>query len=200
MYVNVKGGLKNFDLKNSPGSGRPCKVDPAILTAEIESDPTASIEKIAANLGYSWSSVQESLKKIGKVWRKGRWVPHALSEENRGDRVRACVELLQKESELHFLNDLITGDEKWVLYSYHGRKNQWLSKRQIAKPTPQPGLTTKKVLLCVWWDSKGIIYYETLKPGQTVNAKLYCEQLDRLAVAIRKKRSSLINRRHVSNL
>ena len=158
MYVNVKGGLKNFDLKNSPGSGRPCKVDPAILTAEIESDPTASIEKIAANLGYSWSSVQESLKKIGKVWRKGRWVPHALSEENRGDRVRACVELLQKESELHFLNDLITGDEKWVLYSYHGRKNQWLSKRQIAKPTPKPGLTTKKVQTTFFSGTPIILY------------------------------------------
>ena len=86
----------NFDLKNSPGSGRPREVDPAVLTAEIESDPTASIEKIADKLGYSWSSVQKHLKKIGKTWRKGRWVPHALSEENLGERVRACEELLKK--------------------------------------------------------------------------------------------------------
>ena len=188
----------NFDLKNSPGSGRPREVDPAVLTAEIESDPTASIEKIADKLGYSWSSVQKHLKKIGKTWRKGRWVPHALSEENLGERVRACEESeIKKESETPFVNDLITGDEKWVLYSNHGRKNQWLSKRQVAKPTPKPGLTTKKVLLSVWWDCKGIIHFETLKPGHAINAKVYCEQLDRLAAEIKKKRPSLVNRRQV---
>ena len=32
-------------------------------------------------------------------------------------------------------------------------------------------------MLCVWWDQKAIIYYELLKPKQTVNANLYSQQL-----------------------
>ena len=31
----------------------------------------------------------------------------------------------------------------------------------------------KKVMLCVWWDQKGIIYYELLKHKKAVNANLY---------------------------
>ena len=107
----------------------------------------------------------------------------------RGESGRARTRMrrtVKKESETPFVNDLITGDEKWMLYSNHGRKNQWLSKRQVAKPTPKPGLTTKKVLLSVWWDCKGIIHFETLKPGHAINAKVYCEQLDRLAAEIKK--------------
>lgn len=49
-----------------------------------------------------------------------------------------------------------------------------------AKPTPKPSLTIRKVLLCVWWDYKDIIYYELLKPRQTITSDIYCEQLDRL--------------------
>ena len=32
-------------------------------------------------------------------------------------------------------------------------------------------------MLCVWWDQKGVVYYELLKPGETVNTKRYQQQL-----------------------
>ncbi|GFW75494.1 mariner transposase [Trichonephila clavipes] len=51
----------------------------------------------------------------------------------------------------------------------------------------KPGLTAGKVLLCIWWDWKGIIYYELLPNGQTLNSDLYCQQLDRLKLAIDQK-------------
>jgi len=31
----------------------------------------------------------------------------------------------------------------------------------------------RKTMLCVWWDQKGVIYYELLKPGETINTKRY---------------------------
>ena len=58
----------------------------------------------------------------------------------------------------------------------------------------KPGLTARKVLLCVWWDWQGIIHYELLPYGQTLNSDLYCQQLDRLNAALMQKRPSLINR------
>ncbi|XP_054015895.1 histone-lysine N-methyltransferase SETMAR-like, partial [Hylaeus anthracinus] len=47
------------------------------------------------------------------------------------------------------------------------------------------------------WDWKGIIRYELLPYGQTLNSDLYCQQWDRLKVAIDEKRPELANRRGV---
>ena len=44
-------------------------------------------------------------------------------------------------------------------------------------------------MLCVWWDMKGIIYYELLEPKQTVNSQLYSQQLRRLDEKIKENRS-----------
>ncbi|GFV67950.1 mariner transposase [Trichonephila clavipes] len=51
----------------------------------------------------------------------------------------------------------------------------------------KPGLTARKVLLCIWWDWKGISYDELLSYGQTLNSDLYCQQLDLLKLAIDQK-------------
>ena len=73
-------------------------------------------------------------------------------------------------------------------------------RRNAASPLPRnvnvakPGLTARKVLLCVWWDWQGIIHYELLPYGQTRNSDLYCQQLDRLNAALMQKRPSLLNR------
>ena len=58
----------------------------------------------------------------------------------------------------------------------------------------KPGLKARKVLLCIWWDWKGIIYYELLLYGQTLNSDLYCQQLDCLKLVIDEKRPEFANR------
>ena len=63
--------------------------------------------------------------------------------------------------------------------------------------TPKVGLTPNKVMLCIWWDWKGVIYYELLPKNQTINSDVYCSQLDRLNAAIKDKRPELVNRRGV---
>ena len=40
----------------------------------------------------------------------------------------------------------------------------------------------------VWWDQKGVIYYELLKPGETVNTERYRQQMIDLNQALREKR------------
>ncbi|GFS68994.1 histone-lysine N-methyltransferase SETMAR [Trichonephila clavipes] len=55
----------------------------------------------------------------------------------------------------------------------------------------------RKVLLCIWRDWKGIIYYELLPYGQTLNSDLYCQQLDHLKLEIDQKRPKLAHRKGV---
>ena len=49
----------------------------------------------------------------------------------------------------------------------------WLSPGEIPEPQPMPEVHQKKAMLGVWWDMKGIIYYELLESHQTVTAERY---------------------------
>ena len=53
----------------------------------------------------------------------------------------------------------------------------------LSMPAPQ---TVAKPGLTVWWDWKGIVYYELLPPGKTIGSDLYCQQLMRLKKAMEK--------------
>ena len=52
-------------------------------------------------------------------------------------------------------------------------------------------------MLCIWWDCKGVVYYELLPQGQAINSEKYCAQLDELKAAIIRKRQEQANRRGV---
>jgi histone-lysine N-methyltransferase SETMAR len=97
----------------------------------------------------------------------------------------------------NFLNWIVTGDEKWILYQNVQRKREWSQRGKTPSNTARAGLHPKKIMICVWWDVQGIIYYELLPPNQTINAEKYQEQLDRLREALRAKRPSLVNRNKV---
>ena len=89
------------------------------------------------------------------------------------------------------------GDEKWITYDNPTRKRSWIKKGEEAQAIAKPGLTRKKVMLCV-----GVVKLEGNRSlwafiVQTINSELYCEQLQRLQQAIEKKRPELINRRDV---
>ncbi|GFW94905.1 mariner transposase [Trichonephila clavipes] len=78
------------------------------------------------------------------------------------DRISIC-EALAKRNEINpFLKRMVTGDEKWVTYDNIVLKRSWSKRGEPAQTMIKPGLTSRKVLLCIWWDWKGIIYYELL--------------------------------------
>lgn len=188
----------NFKLEDAPRSGRPEVVDSKELLKIIEADPRLTTRELEAILGCDHSTVARHLHKIGKVNKLGKWVPHELTSDQKLARVTICNSLLRKNETEPFLDKLITGDEKWVLYVNVQRKGQWLSKGQKPQSTAKPGLHPQKVLLCIWWDRNGVIYYELLDEGQTITAKLYCDQLDRLHKAIKDRRPALANRKGVT--
>ncbi|GFN98065.1 histone-lysine N-methyltransferase SETMAR [Plakobranchus ocellatus] len=52
--------------------------------------------------------------------------------------------------------------------------------------------STTKVMATVFWDSRGMILLDILPKGESVNADRYCETLDRLRHAVRRKRPGLL--------
>jgi len=58
---------------------------------------------------------------------------------------------------------------------------------QPSTSSSRPNRFGRKTMLCVW-DQEDVIYYELLKPGETVNAHRYHQQLIKLHRALREKR------------
>lgn len=125
-----------------------------------------------------------------QVNKRGKWVPHLLTERNKAERVRLSTELLERyrRGDLN-LDTIVTSDEKWVLYTNVVRRNSWVDSGTPAVAVARSGLHPKKVLLSVWWDSEGVIHWELLPEGETITANLYCEQLERVQAALRELRS-----------
>ncbi|CAK9817752.1 Mariner Mos1 transposase [Anthophora plagiata] len=112
------------------------------------------------------------------------------------NRVSTCDLLLQRHEKDPFLKRLVTGDETWILYQNVHRKRTW-SKDNRPSTVAKPGLHPKKVLLSIWWDWKGVIYYELLPQGETIDSAKYCNQLDQLKATIAEKPPELSNQRGV---
>jgi len=57
----------------------------------------------------------------------------------------------------------VTGDEKWIYFENPKRKRSWVTPGEPSTSTANPNRYGRKTILCVWWDQKGVIYYELLK-------------------------------------
>ncbi|GFV65724.1 histone-lysine N-methyltransferase SETMAR [Trichonephila clavipes] len=211
----------NFDLSDSHRSGRPTTLDNDVIkgasgskfvsdnrgTVKCSYDVLNKIEN--KNIGlvriWSFSTCSDTLTNLGRPSKNifNRLVKQ--TEQVFGFRI-IC---LKKKTELTDLRHttllqryntdrfLITANEKWVLYDNPKRKRQWLSPNIPPLRTAKPGLHPIKALLCVWWGIRGIVHFEVLKPGETVNADLYWEQLDRLNQSLIEKYPAIFNRKGV---
>ena len=101
------------------------------------------------------------------------------------------MELFTFKRTHQWLRDLITGDEKWVMYANYTRKRQWLGAGEVGVPTPRPDLFPRKVMVSVWWGIKGVIHWELVPTGTTVDADVYCDQLDRVALKLQGKQEKV---------
>ena len=97
------------------------------------------------------------------------------------------MELMTSHRNYQWLHNLVTGDEKWVLYINYGYHRRWVSPGQTDVVTPKPDFHPKKVMLSVWWGVRRIIHWEILSDSCTITADLYCQQLNRVAAKLKEK-------------
>ena len=81
---------------------------------------------------------------MGKVSKLGVWVPHALSEKNKADRLSIATNLHSRQRNDLFLDKIITGDEKWITYDNVAHKRQWVDKDNSPQPDPKAELHGRK--------------------------------------------------------
>ncbi|XP_066253847.1 uncharacterized protein [Euwallacea similis] len=178
----------DFDIDDASRSGRPTEINSSDVKAIVESDPSQSVREIATKLNISHTSVEKHLHQLGYVSRLNVWVPHQLTEANLITRISICDSLRKRQESDPFLKQIVTGDEKWIIYENVKRKRSWGHSSQPPQTTSKVGLHPKKIMLSVWWDFKGT---ELLPSGKTIDSTLYCSQLTKLKEAIRTKQPEL---------
>jgi len=115
-------------------------------------------------------------------------VPYELKLRDVERRFFTCEQLNREKV---FLHRIVTGDEKWIFYDNPKKKKYYAKPGQSLPSTstsiPRPNIHGWKIML--WWDQKGFVYYELLKPGDSVMGDRYRLQLIRLSRALREKRN-----------
>ena len=115
-------------------------------------------------------------------------MPYELKPRDIERRLFVCEQLLQRQNRKGFLHRIVTGDEKWVRYDNPKRRKSWGKPGHASSSKAKPNIHGAKVMICIWWDQLGVIYYELLKPGETITGDRYRTQLMRLSRALKEKR------------
>ena len=102
--------------------------------------------------------------------------------------------LLQRQKRKGFWQRIITGDEKWINNDNPKRLKAWVKPGEPGPLSPKRKIHFSKVMLCIWWDQKGIVYYELLQPGSTNNAQIYKEQLTMSSLELQHKQPEYTKR------
>lgn len=128
-------------------------------------------------------------------WVAAKFVPRLLSEEQQRVRYEVAEDLLQTCDAIpDYLDTIITGDETWV-YGYDpetkAQSSQW-KHPSSPRPTKACQVRSKtKVMLTVFFYSRGIVHHEFAPEDQTVTKEYSREVLRRLREAVRRKRRNL---------
>ena len=120
VNTSVRIGSGNLHLEDAPYSGWPIKADDKIKT--LVNVDLHIIREIAEKLKLSNSPVDDHLKHLGFGLKLHLWVPHKLKEIDLVQRITICDLLLKREKNDPFSKQIITGDDKWIVYNNVKRK------------------------------------------------------------------------------
>jgi len=192
-FVRFRNG--DFDLEDEERPGQPKKFEDAELQTLLDENSCRTQQELASVLNVDQTTIGKRLHAMGKIRKLGKWVPHQLNENQRNARITACRKHLAEHKKHSFLSRIVTGDEKWVYYENPKRKAAYVDRGEPGQSQSKRDIHCQKLMLCIWWDHKGVVYYELLKPNETVTADRYRRQLNELAKKLNEKRP-LIARKH----
>ncbi len=78
-------------LEDQPREGRPNGVDDGALKKAVDKNPFLTVRELSKMFDCGPTAMFNHLKAIGKVKKRGRWLPHELTDKNKQDRSTRMV-------------------------------------------------------------------------------------------------------------
>ena len=193
-----------ISLNDDPHTGRiPDAITPQSIERVrnlIKDEHKVTIDYIAEQTNLSHGTIHTILHKhlhMRKIC--ARWVPRNLSEVQRLIRHDLSQVLLQRyeQDPPNFELRLITCDESWLHHYDPETKRQsmeWVAPSNFRPHKARAQPSAGKVLLTVFWDSRGVILTDYLEQGHTVTGPYYAGLLRRLRDCVAQKRRGLLTR------
>uniref|UniRef100_A0A1Q3EUR0 Putative transposase n=1 Tax=Culex tarsalis TaxID=7177 RepID=A0A1Q3EUR0_CULTA len=144
----------------------------------IDENATISLQELSEQVEVDLNTVRLRTGLTGLMQKNGRWVPQELHVSQLKNRLNFCRALLARYKDSTALDDMILCSERWVYYGNSGH--------HFIRATKDS--TVKKVLLCVWWDQRGLIFHELLEPQQAAARDRYQAQFTRFTKAMQSAR------------
>jgi histone-lysine N-methyltransferase SETMAR len=147
---------------------------------------STSMHRLSDTLGPSKSTIHRHLTALGKIYKSCGVVPYELTAEQAQRRVKFCCKLLQLPKDHRFIKGIVTCVEKLIYLNNLDLQKQWLYK-ELPVPVAKRERFEKKALFCIWCNYKGLIYYELVPDGRTINAEVHSQQLEKMYMVLLEK-------------
>jgi hypothetical protein len=152
-------------------------VDAAILRV-LNRDPTKLLHEVAEELGLSvWTTLVVITTRLGYWYRKCRLVPHALSPQQKEDRLtksRDILSLLQTAQRLRW-RFILTGGESWFFY-VNDHQSLWLPPDSEAPEVSRRLIRPPKVMITLFGNTLGLRVSDFLG-GKSSNAECFARNI-----------------------
>lgn len=185
------------DLSDKLRSGRPAVLENEALLEARQQIPGSSSRELAADLGVSHPTVLSHLHELGAVQNRPRQIPYELSPQQIQQRLNICNQLLAKSQDRRLWERIVTQDEKWVYLRNPNMRKRWRLPDEPQETEVRRQRYEKKMMISVWWNFEGVLHFEIIPDGKSVNATLYATQLQKVHDILAQRYPALINRKGV---
>ncbi|XP_068081357.1 protein GVQW3-like [Anabrus simplex] len=173
-------GRTSCDNKPKQPRARTSRSDDMIEKVEriVLGDRRITVEQIASSVDISVGSVHTILHddlKMRKV--PSRWVPRMLTDDHKAARVACCQAMLTRNDSMNgtFFSSIVTMDETWTPFFNPETKRQSAQWKHTDSPPPKKfrvSASAEKMMMSMFWDSKGVILTHCVPKGTTEEARL----------------------------
>jgi len=187
-FSEGRGSVTDKDRSGRPATSR-TEEKTAKVCQTVRENYQLTVRSIAEQVNIDRETVRKILTEdldTRKVCAK--MVPKELTEEQKQRRVTICQDLLERQDDI--LGHVIIRDETWVYQSDPETKQQSAQWKTANSPQPKKFRWSKsrvKTMLLTFFHIRGLVHYEFVPTGQTVNQVYYLEVLERLREKVRRK-------------
>lgn len=195
--------IGEFNVDDKERSGRPKVYEDTELEALLMEDSCQTQDELVFILGVTQQAISHHLKSLGLIQNKEigfhrSWKRETYAVFEMNVFHDMCEMLLARHKRKGFLHLIVTGDEKWIHYDNPKKRKSWRPPGHASTSTAKPNSHGKKLMLCIWWDQLGVVYYELLKPSETITGALYRTRLMRLSRTLKENRTQYTTRQNYS--